>query len=136
MPVAARRFTLAGLAFVGCRTDDGRMEAYSERSRQRPQKPPRRWSLCRRPRCVACCRAANRPGSRDLPRSVHYWTDVATFSRFYRYARWVPTTPTGNLKWEYSMASAQILALGPFYSAPITSYSNATPSGFRLAVST
>ena len=29
--------------------------------------------------------AANRPGSRDLlPRCVHYWTDVATFSRFYR----------------------------------------------------
>ena len=45
------------------------------------------------------------------------------------YARWVPTTPTGNLKWEYSMASAQILALGPFYSAPITSYSNASPWG-------
>jgi hypothetical protein len=27
-----------------------------------------------------------------FPRSVHYWADFATFSRFYRHARWVPTT--------------------------------------------
>ena len=30
-----------------------------------------------------------------LPRSVHYWADLATFSRFYWHARWVPTTLFG-----------------------------------------
>jgi hypothetical protein len=34
-------------------------------------------------------------GSTDLPRSVYYWADAATVSRFYRYARWVPTTLSG-----------------------------------------
>ena len=39
--------------------------------------------------------------AQDRRRSVHYWTDIAIFSRFYRHAIWVPTTPCGNLKWEY-----------------------------------
>jgi hypothetical protein len=49
-----------------------------------------------------------------VPRSVHYWTDISIFSRFYRRARWVPTTASGNLKKEYFMASAHGFALGPF----------------------
>jgi hypothetical protein len=47
-----------------------------------------------------------------------------------QYARWVPTTPSGNLKWEYFRWPRRTAARwGHFYSGPITSYSKATPSG-------
>ena len=54
----------------------------------------------------------------------------STFSRFYRYARWVPTTPFGNLKWEYfNWPRRRTSRWGHFYCGPITSYSKASPSG-------
>jgi hypothetical protein len=97
----ARRFTLAGPAFVGCRTDDG-------------QSLPAGVSLSAASvRCVL-------PGPLTGPAQEIFrvlFTIEQTLPLFpasIGYARWVPTTPTGNLKWEYSMASAQILALGPF----------------------
>jgi len=58
--------------------------------------------------------AAHGPGSRD-PRSVHFWTDVAVFSRFYRYARWVLTTPTGSCEMEVLGWPRRDFALGPFF---------------------
>jgi len=73
-------------------------------------------SLCRRPRCVAYCRG-RKPARLKGSSSAFVFTIGQTLPRFpasIGYARWVPTTPTGNLKWQYSMASAQILALGPF----------------------
>src|SRR6476659_433295 len=82
--------------------------------------PYRRWpKLPRRGLCVGglgalrIAGAVNRPGSRDPPHCVHYWTDLATFSRFYR-LRQMGTNYSNWQKWEYSMASAQIPALGPF----------------------
>jgi hypothetical protein len=51
----------------------------------------------------------------NLPRSVHYWTDVARFSRFYRGARLVPTTLSGFLKCEYFYGLGTRPRRGHFY---------------------
>ena len=54
-------------------------------------------------------------GLNALPRSVHYWTDIARFSRFYPCTRRVPTTLSGYLEnGNTLMASAHGFALGPF----------------------
>src|SRR4030095_12854364 len=51
--------------------------------------------------------------------SVHYWTDVAIFSRLYESAGRVPTTLFGYLKWEYFGWPRRTFRAGAiFYSRP------------------
>ena len=98
MPVAARRFTLAGLAFVGCRTDDGQ------------SLPAGVSGSAASVRCVLPGPLTG-PAQEIFPVLFTIEQTLPLFPASIGYARWVPTTPTGNLKWEYSMASAQINAL-------------------------
>jgi len=90
-----------GPRFVGCRTDDG-------------QSLPAGVSVSAAlVRCVLPGPLTG-PAQEIFPVLFTIEQTLPLFPASIGYARWVPTTPTGNLKWEYSMASAQILALGPF----------------------
>ena len=59
--------------------------------------------------------AYDRRCSNKLPRSVHYWADLAIFSRFYWQVGWVPTTPSGCLKWDTLDGPGERLRAGAIF---------------------